>query len=412
MYSRQLRSQGRNGYRTGFRPGVRSVAQFQDRLQDIAWQTSKTPVIVYVLARPEQLDLILITPEGEPIYVSVPDAPQAEITRVARDFRIRITSPRQRHTESYLRSAQQLYQWIIAPLEEHLEAFETDTLVLSMDEGLRALPIAALHDGEQFLVEKYSLGLIPTINLTDTSYQPLQNANVLAMGASAFNESEQRALPTVPIELSTIVRNSALAPAQNIDGLWEGKSFLNDEFTFGNLQQLRNDYPFDILHLATHAEFQSGESGRSYIQLWDRKLDFDDLRQLGWHQSPVELLVLSACRTAVGNAGREELGFAGLAIRAGVKSVLASLWYVSDEGTLGLMSEFYRQLRLDDVTIKSEALRQAQIAMLRGELRIEDGQLIWPNGKLPLPPELSSLPTTDFSHPYYWSGFTMVGSPW
>ena len=186
---------------------------------------------------------------------------------------------------------------------------------------------------------------------------------------------------------------------------------MNEAFTLDNLRSQRQSYPYSIIHLATHAEFQPGKPESSYIQLWNEKLLLDRVRQLGWDDPPVELLVLSACRTAVGDT-ESELGFAGFAIQAGVKSVLASLWYVSDEGTLGLMSEFYYQLLQREVTIKSEALRQAQVAMIRGEVRLEDGHLVWHKGALPLPTELSSLPDRDLSHPYYWSGFTMVGSPW
>jgi CHAT domain-containing protein len=135
---------------------------------------------------------------------------------------------------------------------------------------------------------------------------------------------------------------------------------------------------------------------------------------MGWYLPPqVELLTLSACRTAVGDE-QVELGFAGLAVQAGVKSALASLWYLSDRGTLALMSGFYQQLRQPDVTIKAEALRRVQIAMLRGQVRQENGQLqgVEQLGGIPLPPQLAAQGDQDFSHPYYWAGFTMIGSPW
>ena len=135
------------------------------------------------------------------------------------------------------------------------------------------------------------------------------------------------------------------------------------------------------------------------------------MRELGWDKPTVELLVLSACRTAVGDKNAE-LGFAGLAIAAGVKSVLGSIWYVSDEGTLALMTEFYTHL--NNAKIKAEALRQAQLAMLRGDVVIAEGNLTRSGGRraVVLPPTLRNLENKNFSHPYYWSGFTMVGSPW
>jgi CHAT domain-containing protein len=125
----------------------------------------------------------------------------------------------------------------------------------------------------------------------------------------------------------------------------------------------------------------------------------------------VQLLVLSACDTAVGNE-TTEMGFAGLAVQAGVKSVLASLWKVSDLGTLALMTEFYHQLGKQEVTIKAEALRQAQIAMLRGQVRIESNQLVGSGPKVNLPLELEKQKDKNLSHPFYWAGFTMVGTPW
>jgi CHAT domain-containing protein len=133
------------------------------------------------------------------------------------------------------------------------------------------------------------------------------------------------------------------------------------------------------------------------------------MRQLRWNDPPVDLLVLSACQTAIGDKDAE-LGFAGLAVQAGVKSVLASLWSVSDEGTLGLMTEFYRDLKT--APIKAEALRQAQLAMLKGQVRLEAGQLHSLRGSISLPPALAALENENLSHPYYWAAFTVIGSPW
>ncbi|NES80933.1 MAG: CHAT domain-containing protein [Moorea sp. SIO2B7] len=120
-------------------------------------------------------------------------------------------------------------------------------------------------------------------------------------------------------------------------------------------------------------------------------------------------MVLSACRTALGDE-EAELGFAGLAIAAGVKSTLGSLWYVSDEGTLALMTRFYEELK--QAPVKAEALRQAQLAMLRGEVRTTNGQILTRNGNINLPPNLANLGGAQLSHPYYWSAFTLIGNPW
>jgi CHAT domain-containing protein len=376
-----------------------SIESSQKILSEIASNTGKTPAIVYAFTQQEQLQLILVTPQGTPILRTINAANRTALLEKVTALRSEITNPSKRRTTSYRASAQQLYQWLIAPLEPSLKAQKIDTLAFSLDPGLRSLPIAALHDGQQFLVEKYNIGLIPSINLVDTRYQDIKNAKILAMGASKF--ASQNPLPAVPVELSTITKQ-----------LGSDKFFLNEAFTLSNLKSQRASEPFGIIHLATHGEFNPGAASNSYIQLSDTQLRLDQLRRLGWNKPPVELLVLSACRTALGDE-QAELGFGGLAVAAGVKSALASLWYVSDEGTLGLMSEFYGQLK--SAPIKAEALRQAQIAMLKGQVNLEGGQLRLSGGEsvgVALPPELASQGNHNLAHPYYWAAFTMIGSPW
>ncbi|HEY9728332.1 MAG TPA: CHAT domain-containing protein [Chroococcales cyanobacterium] len=342
----------------------------------------------------DSLELVLVTSEGKAIRRRVAGTTRSQVLRVADAFRGTVTNERDRR--GYLAPAQQLYRWLVAPLEPDLQARQIDNLTFIMDAGLRSIPLAALHDGKGFIIEKYSVGLMPSLSLTDTRYTDLRNAQVLAMGASQF--SDQSPLPYVPVELSAIANQ-----------LWPGKSFLNEAFTLSNLQSIRQQQPFRIVHLATHAEFKPGQPNNSYIQLWDSKLRLNELSKLGLDKPLVDLLVLSACRTTLGDE-QVELGFAGLAVQAGVKSALGSLWYVSDAGTLGLMTEFYEKLK--QAPIKAEALRQAQLAMLKGEVQLQGGQLITSNGSFLLPPELVLLREKPLSHPYYWSAFTLIGNPW
>lgn len=342
----------------------------------------------------DQLELVLITAEGKPVRKRI-SVTRSQVLQVVQEFRNELTDPANRDTDAYLPAAQQLYQWLVAPLEANLQAEEIASLAFVLDAGLRSLPIAALQDGQRFLVERYSLGLMPSISLTDTLYLNLKNAEVLAMGASEFRE--QQDLPAVPVEVAQIQQE------------WGGEAFLNEDFTLPNLKRQRQAEPFDIIHLATHAEFKPGLPENSYIQLWDTKLRLDQLPELGWNNPPVKLLTLSSCRTALGDR-QAELGFAGVAYQSGAQSVLASLWSVDDEGTLALMTEFYEQLR--PASIKAEALRQAQLAMIRGQVRVEQGQLQGTGQPISLPPELARLSTKDLAHPFYWSAFTMVGSPW
>ncbi len=372
----------------------------RDTLSSVNRLTGVKPAIVYVWAKANHLELVLLLPDGKNIFKSVP-ASRETVLQVAKEFTNAVRTPRRLNAADYKEPAEQLYQWLIAPLQPELEANSIDTLVFSMDVGLRTLPLAALYDGKQFLVEKYSLGLIPSLSLTDTRYTDVKGSEVLAMGASNFPAKyDQNPLPAVPLEISTIVGK-----------IWPGLSFLNENFTLENLKDKRKQPQYKIIHLATHGDFQPGGAENSYIQFWDTKLRLNQLDELKLSNPQVELLVLSACTTAVGDE-QAELGFAGLAVHAGVKSALASLWYVSDAGTLGLMTEFYQQLRTSP--IKAEALRQAQLSMLRGDVRLQDGYLVRSgnNQALPLPSELVARGDKNLSHPYYWAAFTMIGSPW
>ncbi|MEB3338769.1 MAG: CHAT domain-containing protein [Leptolyngbyaceae bacterium] len=388
---------------------LKSPEEEREILTDIERSTGVKPALIYVSFVPkvttptgilklqkqddDQLEVLVVTAKGQALRRRVAGANRFQVLRVAQKFREHVTDS---DSNLYKIEAQQFHSWIMSPLEAELQARGINNLVFLVDSGLRGLPMAALYDGKTFLVEKYSVGTMPSLSLTDTRYKDIKTSKVLAMGASTFQE--QTPLPAVPQELTLITQD-----------IWPGKSFLNQSFTSENLISQRRQQPFGIVHLATHAEFLPGNLSNSYIQFWQNKLRLNDLRQLELNNPPVELLVLSACRTAIGDENAE-LGFGGLAVQAGVKSALASLWYVSDEGTLGLMTGFYQ--RLSTAPIKADALREGQLALLRGQVRLEQGQLISFNKRVSLPPELRKLGSKDLRHPYYWAGFTMIGSPW
>jgi CHAT domain-containing protein len=240
---------------------------------------------------------------------------------------------------------------------------------------------------------------MPSVSLTDTRYANIKTMPVLAMGASDFPDNPLlEKLPAAAAEVSILTNT-----------LWRGQAFLNENFTVNNLKAKREEKPFGIIHLATHAEFEPGAPSNSYIQLWDTQVGIDEVRSLGWHDPAVELVVLSACRTALGDPSAE-LGFAGFAAKAGVKSVLASLWYIEDWGTLPMMAEFYNNL--DDAPIKAEAWRRAQMAMIEGKVKYENNQLILSDKAIALPSPDAKPGNPDLSHPYYWSAFSIVGNPW
>jgi CHAT domain-containing protein len=369
-----------------------SPEQIAQQLQKFSQETGKKPAILWVMPQPTQLNLLLITPEGTIAGKHIKAADRQTLTKVSQNFVQKVSNL----TNGYLPSARLLYSWLIEPIEPTLEAEQIDTLIMCLGAGVRSLPLAALYDGENFLVEKYSLTRIPGFYLTPMNRGNLDDATVLAMGATEFKE--QVSLPAVAVELSAITPNP-----------WPGETILNEDFTIANLKAQRQQQPFKIVHLATHADFVAGEPRKSYIQFFDEKLTLDRLNRLGWNDPPVELLVLSACETAVGDR-EAEMGFAGLALQSGVKTALASLWYVSDAGTLALMSEFYQQLK--KTPLKAEALRQTQIALIEGKVYLQQGELVSSRGDLALPPALANSKETKLSHPFYWASFTLIGSPW
>ena len=343
----------------------------------------------------DQLELLLITAEGNPVLRRVYNANRAEVLDVTTTFHRTLIDPGSLDDKDHLKAAQQLYQWLIGPLEAELKANNIESLIFAMDQGLRSLPLAALHDQKNYLVENYSVSLVPSLSLTYSRFTNVQSLRLLAMGASQFSDKED--LPWVKVELETIIDKK----------LWKGDYFLNESFTLENLKAQRKRRKFGIIHLATHAQFNRGAPENSYIQMWDRKLRLDEVENL-FSEPSVELLVLSACQTALGNR-EAELGFAGSAFQAGVDSTLATLWSVSDQGALGLTTEFYRQLK--KTPSKTEALRQAQLAMIRGNVRIENDHLFISGNKIALSSELSGFGKQSFSHPYFWAAFLLVGDP-
>ena len=394
-------------------PAIPSLQKLQAALQTPRWRwRPESPLAIDRPITPQpqerslpatasdQLELVIVTPTLV-IRKRLPTATRRQVQKTANQLLGTVTNRNKLGSTDYLAPAQQLYQWLIAPLEGELKAQNIDHLVFIMDTGLRSLPLATLHDGQNFIIERYSVGLMPSLSLTDTRYRDIRDQQVLAMGAETFTPAaNQSPLPGVPLELAAITTE-----------LWPGQSFLNQDFTPKRLKQARRTKPFGIIHLATHAEFWPDAPDSSYIQFWNQKQTFTDLRQANLFGSPIELAVFSACRTALGNE-EKELGFAGLAVQAGVKSALGSLWYVSDEGTTSFMASFYQQLK--QVPIKAEAVRRTQLAMLQGEVRLEAGNLVTPGSLsgLSLPAALAELGDKDLTHPYYWSGFVLVGNPW
>jgi CHAT domain-containing protein len=340
-------------------------------------------------------------------------------------------------SDAYRQSADQLYDLLIRPLEVEFEerGFEVNTLVFVMGKDLGILPTAALYDSQtdKFLAEKYRISIIPNVGSLDMRPSDLSEANLLAMGSSEFrNPALYPPLSAVPLELELI------------DQIWRrgnpqrSTSLRNQEFTLDKLRSARLNHSPQIMHLATHATFRPGKAGDSSIQLWDSTLPLNPLQlaTLNFDNPPLELLVLSACQTALGDE-EATLGFAGSFLQADVRAVVASLWVVNDLASLIYMMEFYRNLASG--VSKGEAVQNVQLAML-DEQRLEQNfielelliinllnndryleslseaekqrleRLLEEIRRDLFPGEVNI--TERYTHPFYWSSYTLVGSPW
>jgi CHAT domain-containing protein len=278
-------------------------------------------------------------------------------------------------SQDYLPLAQQVYQWLIRPVEPDLAKSELKTLVFVLDGPLLNLPMAVLHDGKEFLIEKYAIAYTPGLNLLDS--KPLARGKISALKAGLSEPREiTLSSSTTPLLFSALpfVKQELEALQSNV----AGQLLLNQDFTTATIQKEINSIPFPVVHLATHGQFSSNEKD-TFILTWDDRLNVNQLNTLlrsreEIGRNPIELLVLSACQTAAGDR-RAALGLAGVAVRAGARSTLATLWLVSDEGTAELMTRFYQELTNPTIS-KAEALRRAQVALLKNS-RYQQKPEIW-----------------------------------
>ena len=409
---------------------VATLADMQQTLADVEGVTDTTPAMIYVYFVPDatkeasvieadrqwqgsnpveevstqsddQLEVMVVTAHQPPVRQRLWGVTRAQVSAIGRQLRQEVTNQFSTR-QQYLAPAQQLYSWFVKPVEETLQSAGVESLGFVMDNGLRTLPLATLHDGDRFLVENYSLGIMPSFSLTEfetteVSRTNFDDANVLALGASEF--TDQPDLPAVAAEVDLVSRQ-----------LGGGDAFLNEDFILDNIQNQLQAKDYNIMHMATHAAMTAANSEDAYIQLWDEKLLLSDLHKLGLGNTRLDLIILSACNTALGNH-TSEYGFAGFAVNTGLRSALASLWPVNDEGTLGFMAQFYEGLQTSPV--KADALRQAQLSMLNGEVGVTDGNVYGPNDEIIANiAELEASGRWEFTHPFYWSAFTMIGNPW
>jgi CHAT domain-containing protein len=271
----------------------------------------------------------------------------------------------------------------------------------SLDGAIRYLPIAALHDGKGYLVESYSNVVFTTASLTRLLDSSASKWRAIGLGVSKQHQNFI-ALTFVPAELRSIIREEGAA---NSAGVLPGIIRLDEQFTLQTMTEgLREGYP--VVHIASHFVFLPGREKLSYLLLGDGStLSLDEMEQSPGIFERVELLTLSACETALGANGKEVESLAFVAQDLGAKAVVASLWPVTDEGTQVLMREFYRLKKANPKWSKIDALRHAQISLLRGT---KTGTRQIPKNSLQT--RRNEEAKAPFAHPRYWAPFILIGN--
>ena len=348
-------------------------------------EVDQQATVIYPIVFKDRLEVVLSLP-GAPLGHYTTQLPQEQIEHILEELReeaigarativptggtIRTPKRNQALSPEGLRLAQEVYQWLIKPVEADIAASEVKTLVFVLDGPLLNLPMAVLHDGQQFLVEKYAIALTPGLQLLDPKSLVRGKLSALKGGLSQARQ-EFSALPNVEKELAQLQL--------------PGELLLNQDFTTPAVQNDIDANPFPIVHLATHGQFSSNLED-TFILTWDDRLNINQLSNLlqareETGRGAIELLVLSACQTATGDK-RAALGLAGVAVKAGARSTLATLWVVDDQATADLMIQFYQELANPTIS-KAEALRRAQVKLLKNP---------------------------QFQHPIYWAPFVLVGN--
>jgi CHAT domain-containing protein len=340
------------------------VIQEQDRAA--AEQLSDTAAVIYPVLMDDRLEILVSV--GSSMYQVQVSVATEELTREIRRFRLGVEDATSR--DRFMPSSRQLYDWLVRPLEAILAAERIDTLVFVPDGPLRTIPMSALYDGRRYVVERYALATTPGISLNSADATESGETRVLANG---LTESVQgfAALPNVAEELAGIQR------------LYPTRINRDANFQLRTIERSLTEGRYSIVHIATHGQFD-GDYRNSFLLTHDDRMNMTSLEEAlslrRYREEAIDLLVLSACQTAAGD-DRAALGMAGIALKAGVRSALASLWFIDDASTSALMQDFYSNLKDEDMT-KAEALRLAQVGMIQSSSR---------------------------NHPAHWAPFLLIG---
>ena len=324
--------------------------------------------VIYPIILRDRLEVIVSLPD-RPLKHYTTEIPQQQLEVIIAKLRYNIVV---RSRRNFYRPAQELYELLIRPLTDDLVRDEIKTLVFVPDGAFRNVPFSALYDGEQYLIENYSIALTPGLQLVDPRPLTEEKLHTVAAGLTK-SVAGFSALNYVKAELEQI-KNAV-----------DSVILLDRDFTPESLKQEIEFSDYPIVHIATHGQFSSSMED-TFLLAWNGRIDINELDRILQtrnfsSENAIELLVLSACETAAGD-DRAALGLAGMAVRAGAKSTLATLWSVNDRATAKLMSNFYRQLS-DKHLPKAEAVRQAQLFLLQDD---------------------------KYKHPFYWSPYVLLGN--
>jgi CHAT domain-containing protein len=386
--------------------------------------TTEIPIgtmVLYPVIFPDRIEILFETSEG---------IRRVRSAAFARDVRATVEkfAKNLRDGESeYFAQARQLYDWLLRPIEGFINDARIDTLVVVPDGALRLVPMGALYDGKQFVIEKYAVGTVTGMSMTNTKPGHFQRFESLVAGATRFGNVVEKFMQTgqgksfvsalytrnigsglaqsrmLRSASSRSVPESSLGQMPSVHSVREalelpgvsreigslgailpGTVLLDAGFTVDAFGRAAQSGAYPVVHIASHGIF-GGDADSSFVMAYDDVLSLKDLQSLlrsdELRKNPIEILSLSACETAEGN-DRAPLGLAGAAIKARARSVLGTLWPVDDEATALVIERFYRGLTQSPGS-KARALQHAQIEVLRKE---------------------------EFAHPFYWAPFALVGN--
>ncbi|MBW4587996.1 MAG: CHAT domain-containing protein [Aetokthonos hydrillicola CCALA 1050] len=339
-------------------------------LDQVLDKTNLTAAFISPIILPNRIEVMVKLPQQKDLLHYVTYIPQKQVEDILERLRQTLEKPYTAPEGKAL--SQVVYNWLVQPAQTDLARNKIQTIVFFLDGSLRNIPIAALHDGKQYLVEKYSIAITPALALLKP--KPIKDSTLrILAGGLTEARSGYSALTNVSKELNQI---KSEAPSTLL---------LNQDFTSSALQSKIRALPFSVVHLATHGQFSSNPD-QNFILAWDKPIKVNELSNLLESREPnnpnaIELLVLSACQTAAGDK-RAVLGLAGVALRANARSTLASLWNIDDESNAVLMSRFYRELAKNRVN-KAEALRRAQVEILN---------------------------SSNYRHPRFWASYILLGN--